>query len=283
MTRLMDRRAALKLGVWGAAGTGLAAWGLSGTARAATVTVRPEVRTLTLAQWRRFVKAVHTLHDQGDYDRLVQLHLDNVIAAYGVPAFLPWNRAFLSRFEKLLQKIEKQVVLPYWDWSRDSQAPHNSSVLSPSYFGGTGRKADGVVVGGSFANWPCTVGHRGPLRRSGEPTIEPFYNRPLLNNVVQTSRTYTELRERLEGSPNGLVHVNIGGDMGTMHSPNDPLFWVHRAFIDLLWAQWQQRSPRNADDYGGEGADRDDVLPGLGMTVKDALHTAGLGYTYKPW
>ncbi len=26
-------------------------------------------------------------------------------------------------------------------------------------------------------------------------------------------------------------------------SPNDPVFWLHHAFIDKLWAEWQRRHP----------------------------------------
>ncbi|MEV8530040.1 MULTISPECIES: tyrosinase family protein [unclassified Streptomyces] len=26
-------------------------------------------------------------------------------------------------------------------------------------------------------------------------------------------------------------------------SPNDPLFFVHHAFTDLLWSEWPQRNP----------------------------------------
>lgn len=43
---------------------------------------------------------------------------------------------------------------------------------------------------------------------------------------------------------NGLhnrVHMWVGGSMGPGTSPNDPLFFLHHAFIDKLWYDWEQR------------------------------------------
>jgi Common central domain of tyrosinase len=37
--------------------------------------------------------------------------------------------------------------------------------------------------------------------------------------------------------------VNTGGCMNRDSSPNDPLFWLHHAEVDRLWAIWQQRHP----------------------------------------
>jgi tyrosinase len=35
-------------------------------------------------------------------------------------------------------------------------------------------------------------------------------------------------------------HRFIGGHMGGEFSPNDPIFWLHHANVDRLWATWQQ-------------------------------------------
>src|SRR6266571_1110573 len=39
------------------------------------------------------------------------------------------------------------------------------------------------------------------------------------------------------------VHSAVGGDMETGSSPSDPLFWLHHANIDRLWAKWQKQHP----------------------------------------
>ncbi len=46
------------------------------------------------------------------------------------------------------------------------------------------------------------------------------------------------------------THVWVGGQMGRVPTaPNDPVFWLHHANIDRLWAIWQTRHPDAADQY----------------------------------
>lgn len=62
-------------------------------------------------------------------------------------------------------------------------------------------------------------------------------------------------RNHLEGwrgvNLHNRVHVWVSGRMATGVSPppptppNDPVFWLHHAFIDKLWADWQKRHPRS--------------------------------------
>jgi len=37
------------------------------------------------------------------------------------PAFLPWHRELLNRFEKLLKSSNDKVSLHYWDWNEDPE------------------------------------------------------------------------------------------------------------------------------------------------------------------
>ena len=52
----------------------------------------------------------------------------------------------------------------------------------------------------------------------------------------------------------GLGHIYIGGDMGSGGAPsNDPMFFLHHANIDRLWAMWQDNNRASSDtatDYG---------------------------------
>jgi tyrosinase len=44
-----------------------------------------------------------------------------------------------------------------------------------------------------------------------------------------------------EGQPHGSIHNGVGGFMVGNLSPLDPIFWLHHANIDRLWAIWQSR------------------------------------------
>ncbi|KHJ93049.1 hypothetical protein OESDEN_07050 [Oesophagostomum dentatum] len=38
----------------------------------------------------------------------------------------------------------------------------------------------------------------------------------------------------------GNPHIFIGGDMfSPLTSTNDPIFWNHHSFVDLIWENWR--------------------------------------------
>lgn len=97
--------------------------------------------------------------------------------------------------------------------------------------------------------------------------------------------------------PHSSIHDMIGGDMGLIHSPNDPFFFMHHVKIDSLWRQWQAASPQNrltdyygnlgnADDYDGPfRANLNDNLRYFNlipdMKVRDVMNIQGGTFCYK--
>lgn len=73
------------------------------------------------------------------------------------------------------------------------------------------------------------------------------------------------------------VHNAIGGNMSTAASPSDPLFFLHHANIDRLWAQWQAAHPAAGPSNPQETLMR---RPIEGVKVATQLSTAALGYSY---
>jgi tyrosinase len=78
---------------------------------------------------------------------------------------------------------------------------------------------------------------------------------------------YMEFQHYFE-SPNGThigAHLLLGGDMtgfcpadapascvpGPKWTPNDPVFFLHHAFVDKIWYDWQNKSPKNKYSFGG--------------------------------
>ena len=246
------------------------------------------------------------------YDKFVQLHLNESAVTHDFANFLPWHREFLLQFEQALQKLEPGVVIPYWDAALDAQNPETSSLWNDATFGGNGNPnlvaADGtpVVTTGQFNNAVYQPFHHislidgsqvndaAPLERqwssaSGATnTLGPFESAEQLNSLM-TSSSYDKFRQALDYGEHGLVHNDIGGDMLTMASPDDPVFWMFHAWIDYVWSQWQAISPANANAYGGLNADGSaaklsDTLPGFagGVTVGSVMSIHSLCYGYQP-
>ncbi|SEE72570.1 tyrosinase [Streptomyces sp. 2231.1] len=234
------------------------------------MTVRKNQASLTAAEKRAFTSAILELKRTGIYDRFVITH-NNFITndtdtgervGHRSPSFLPWHRKFLMEFESALQSVDSSVSIPYWDWTAEREL--TSSLWATDFLGGTGRAEDQQVMDGPFAAsngaWPIGDGvdERKFLRRSlgsGLPLPErEEVDAALAVDVYDVapwnSASRGGFRNTIEGwrgfrgtGIHNRVHTWVGGNMATGASPNDPAFWLHHAFIDKLWAQWQQLHP----------------------------------------
>jgi hypothetical protein len=185
--------------------------------------------------------------------------------------------------------------MPYWNSSLDASAPQDSAVLSANRFGGNGTGSRQIVTNGAFANWQADYpqAHALTRRYDGGTMINPFATVDVINAIIAKSTTFDQLRGALESDPWVGPHLGIGGDMATMAASNDPLCWVHRAYIDSLWAQWQLQ---HGHSYGGHNPDGslatiNDALPAYGgVKVSNTMDTAKFvdatgqptGYSYTP-
>jgi hypothetical protein len=69
---------------------------------------------------------------------------------HGCPAFLPWHREMLNRFEALLRTVHPQLSLHYWDWSLDpSHMPDGEGGFINLFDSEFMGNADGTVNEGS--------------------------------------------------------------------------------------------------------------------------------------
>ncbi|ORX89472.1 Di-copper centre-containing protein, partial [Basidiobolus meristosporus CBS 931.73] len=255
--------------------------------------VRKEIRELTAEEWNTYIDAVNKLHSGPPptiYDRIVAVHLKYVVEAHNVPCFFPWHRKYIREFELALQSINNTITLPYWDWSIDSQAPETSAIFKPEYFGASGESE--CITEGPFKDWKMYVPTPHCLKRqwSKGDKISALYPPELLAKIVTGAKSYNEFRTAIEAAPHALVHVNIGGktgDVGTMWSPNDPLFWSHHAFVDKIWADFQLLNPHLATDYQGLDSNNatvsaEDEIPPFSATVASTFNIAdpSLCYAY---
>ena len=78
----------------------------------------------------------------------------------------------------------------------------------------------------------------------GKPCTNQFQEGAIVGRVSLTrslkeGKNHISFKEDTYGIPHGSIHVKIGGHMGKMFSPQDPLFFSHHAFIDKLWYNHQ--------------------------------------------
>jgi len=271
---------------------------------------RKNQATLTSQEKSRFVAAVLALKANGKYDQYVQDHMNFMQAAHRGPAFFPWHREFLRRFELDLQAIDSSVTLPYWDWTVDNSP--TSSIWDPSFLGGNGRPFDGQVMTGPFAfstgDWPLNFETGiafGFLRRRFGVSI-PTLPAPADVTTALAVTPYdvapfddgfstAGFRNRLEGWFSGTqlhnrVHVWVGGSMGPASSPNDPVFFLNHCMEDKLWADWQRLHPMEgylpiSPIAGKPGHSLNEAMQpwagrGQNVTPASVLDHHALGYAY---
>uniref|UniRef100_A0A915AJX6 Tyrosinase copper-binding domain-containing protein n=1 Tax=Parascaris univalens TaxID=6257 RepID=A0A915AJX6_PARUN len=225
---------------------------------------RKEYRMLTDDERNRWHYALAELKRSGEYDQLSMQHqvVGSGSGAHSGPGFLPWHREYLKRFEIALRLIDPTVAIPYWDTVMDNylQDPRDSIMFSPIFAGET--DFFGNVVTGPFAYWSTLEGRNAILRNLGQEGAL-FTENNLLQVISQTNIEYVmAYTAPLMGCPfpinffaleyaHSNVHLWIGGHMKPPESSsNDPIFFMHHAFVDFVWELWREaRQPRLSNMY----------------------------------
>jgi tyrosinase len=229
---------------------------------------RKNQKSLTQTEWTKLIAAIDQTHGVNAaapaYRQFVKVHVQAMSMtgmSWGVHTmtmggqfmrgrnFLCWHRWFILQFEKSLQRIDPAVTLPYWDAIKDRHIPavlDNPALLS---------------------RWSVT--------RAWDPTILP--TAADLTSAVGNS-TFPVFQSAIEGAVHADVHNAVGGDMATASSPTDPLFFLHHANLDRIFAKWQAS---HASQNPPSLTEKLKPSPIFKVTVKDTLKISALGYSYQ--
>jgi tyrosinase len=219
--------------------------GVTGTRRA----VRGmDLNDPDLAAYSRGVAAMKALppSDPRNWTRFADIH--RTFCPHGNWYFLPWHRAYLASLENIIRGLAQKpdFALPYWDWTSQRQLP-------PAFTEGNPRSnpLNHARPGLARAN-PLPDDMVGPqvmARVLASPDFEAFGSvRPRGQNSADAQwQRRVGAKTELEFNPHDGVHGTIGGDMAQVGpASRDPIFYLHHANVDRLWAMWNARGNANS-------------------------------------
>lgn len=159
---------------------------------------------------------------------------------HGTPAFLPWHREMINRYEVLLQEHDPTVKLLYWDWTTNpTSSTGGFNFFTSSFMGASGAGTGGVSIGAPFI--PALGAPPVSRNLGGNPCCT---TQTSVSDATVLSRSpYSMFHPFIESSPHDYSHVYIGGgtNMSAISTAaEDPFFFLLHANVDRLWAQWQR-------------------------------------------
>jgi len=176
---------------------------------------------------------------------------------HGNPAFLPWHREFMNRYENLLRESNPLVTLLYWDFT---ESPTSGTNLFTTNFMGA---SSGTVGAPLTPLQPPTLSRNVGGSISGVCGASLFQSDAFFNAISG----YPTLSSAIEQTPNhDCAHGFIGGytaGAGQISflatAAQDPFFFMLHSNVDRQWANWQRDgADTNRIDpvavYGGDSS-----------------------------
>ena len=124
-----------------------------------------------------------------------------------------------------------------------------------------------------------------PTPKGASPCLPDGTGTPI---PLSTQDLHNHIHNYVGGFRNeGGVSVIFGTMAEIMASPNDPIFFLHHAQVDRVWAQWQERhgidtyEPRSGVPHNNIDSPLEPFgAAGIRVTPGDLLDTEALGYRY---
>ncbi|CAE6444124.1 unnamed protein product [Rhizoctonia solani] len=232
-------------------------------------------------------------------DDFTYVHYELRDIVHHVACFLPWHRWFLEMHIEELRKCGYTDPMPYWDWTRDSASANNfmnSEIFHPTKGFGSLGATEACVEDGPYAGMQVNFPKPHCLKRGFDmKTAVPQEWSKLEISKIMENMDFLNFWNQTERIPHDKVHDAVGGDLKEHYSPNEPLFYLHHAQIDRMWALWQGRNKTRIYDYAGNTiqnittstARLDDIMTMMDLaenrTVEGFMDTQanGLCYTYE--
>lgn len=257
--------------------------------------IRRNVAHLTDAERQAYAQALRDVDLQAYadgvsyWDKQDQIHEGT--HNHGGNSFVPWHRELVNRFEKLVQQVDPDMALHYWDWTQDPRAADDGqggtvNLMTDTAFG----TANGMVAGtlAPLHNGGNAAGARpdfgGPftlppaeITRGCAPGAPPVASDAgILSsaNGIAQAQQWTTFRQAVESSHDS-AHIFFGS--GTIFDPHtafeDPFVFLLHSNVDRLFAMWQ------TDPANDWRLDPDQVYG----DQKDTNDSRGILHNLQPW
>ena len=244
---------------------------------------RKNINCLTtneLHDLREALAAMYALpaSDSNSFSTIASFHggPPTAYCSHGAPGFFTWHRAYLMAFENALRVLGCQVTLPYWDWSSGPSTGVPAACRLPTYVNRVG-----ATVANPLFSGPRPAG--GQTNRRADIDTTAFDDLADGAQAAMTAATFTSFQNQVSGV-HGSVHVRTGGDMGSVPTAAyDPIFYLHHANVDRLWADWQTAhpGPLPAAEAGFQLQPFPRPYSIAWQTGSDVESTEALGYRYR--
>ena len=219
-------------------------------------------------------------------------------------SFIPWHRELVNRFEKLIQQVNPDMALHYWDWTQDPRAADDGEggvvdLMTDDTFGTANGTVAGTLAplhnGGNAAGARPTFG--GPftlppidITRGCAPGAPPVASDADIigsTDGIPQAQQWTTFRQELESSHDS-AHVFFGS--GSIFNPHtafeDPFVFLLHANVDRLFAMWQAQPGEewrlDPDQVYGDQKDTNDSR-GILQSLQPWDGTVEFGAPIPPW
>lgn len=220
------------------------------------VRIRKNANSLTTAERDRYLEALRNVHQTYNFYMLFRnSHSRNGAGFANIghrqahigSAFLPWHRAFVLHFERLIASSDPSVALPYWHFDQSSPGMFNPNFMGAN---STGSQAT-LNAANPISTWQIPgqivgIRRRTPYGDAGIPGSVTGTGTGVATETATLALGNTFVNfKRMEGTTHNGAHNNSGNSgvswigSSPADAPQDPLFYFLHCNIDRLWAKWQ--------------------------------------------
>ena len=160
--------------------------------------------------------------------------------------FLPWHRMFVFYFERIVRQVSGRpdFTLPYWDYTSTDPAKRG---IVPEPF----RLPSDPVFDCLYVAARTSLANGGSRIDRNQPTDVMDISDAMSKASYTTVGSEMGFCRAIDSGIHGRIHTLVGNsrNMGAVpYAGNDPLFWVHHANIDRMWASWNKNGGKNPTD-----------------------------------